>query len=165
MANVLTGIRILCGIAIAFFPAFSGWFYFLYLLGGFTDAIDGTVARKTATASDFGAKFDTVADFVFAAGVAIAVVKGISVPLWVIVWVAAIASVKLMSHLAGYIKHHRLVTVHSTLNRVCGGVVYAAPLLIGVIVSHRARALVVIGVCLLTSAAAIAEAVTILGKR
>ena len=46
MANALTGIRILCGIIILRFPAFSGCFFLFYLLGGFTDAIDGTVARK-----------------------------------------------------------------------------------------------------------------------
>ena len=62
MADIFTGLRILCGILILFFPAFSGWYYLFYLLGGFTDAIDGTVARKLGEASDFGAKFDTTAD-------------------------------------------------------------------------------------------------------
>lgn len=33
-ADLITGIRILCGILILFVPAFSGWFYVLYLLGG-----------------------------------------------------------------------------------------------------------------------------------
>ena len=27
--------------------------------------IDGTVARKTGTANDFGSKFDSIADFIF----------------------------------------------------------------------------------------------------
>ena len=47
MANILTGIRILCGLLILCFPAFSEWYYCFYLLGGFSDAIDGIVARKT----------------------------------------------------------------------------------------------------------------------
>ena len=29
--------------------------------------IDGTVARKTGTAIDFGSKFDSIADFIFVA--------------------------------------------------------------------------------------------------
>ena len=82
MANVLTGIRILCGILILCFPAFSEWFYLFYLLGGFTDAVDGTVARKTGTVSDFGSKFDTVADFIFAVAVVIKISTALYCPVW-----------------------------------------------------------------------------------
>ena len=80
MANLLTGIRILCGLLILCFPTFSKWYYSFYLIGGFTDAIDGTVARKTGSASDFGSKFDTVADFIFAAAVIIKIIRALHVP-------------------------------------------------------------------------------------
>ena len=60
MANIITGIRILCSIAILFCPVPSPAFYVLYLVAGFTDMIDGTVARKTNTVSEFGSKLDTV---------------------------------------------------------------------------------------------------------
>ena len=63
MANIITGIRILCSIALLFFPAFSPSFYALYIAAGVSDMIDGTVARKTGTASEFGSKLDTAADF------------------------------------------------------------------------------------------------------
>ena len=33
---------------------------------GLTDVMDGIIARKTNTVSDFGAKLDTGADFIFA---------------------------------------------------------------------------------------------------
>ena len=46
MANILTAIRIVCGLLITVLPAFTGWFYCFYLFGGFTDAIDETVARR-----------------------------------------------------------------------------------------------------------------------
>ena len=45
-------------------PAFSHQFYFLYLLCGFTDMIDGTIARKTKSVTTFGSGLDSVADFV-----------------------------------------------------------------------------------------------------
>ena len=45
MANILTSIRILCGVLLLRFPAFSGAFCALYLLGGLTDALDGAGAR------------------------------------------------------------------------------------------------------------------------
>ena len=41
-------------------PLTSAWFYALYLLCGLSDMIDGTVARRTSSASEFGARPDTV---------------------------------------------------------------------------------------------------------
>ena len=67
VANIITCIRIVCSVAILFCPALSIPFYVLYLIAGFTDMIDGTVARKMGTVSDFGAKLDSVADFIFVA--------------------------------------------------------------------------------------------------
>ena len=45
-ANLITGTRILCSIALLFCPAFSPLFFALYIIAGLTDMIDGTVARK-----------------------------------------------------------------------------------------------------------------------
>ena len=162
MANVLTGIRILCGLLILCFPAFSGWYYCFYMIGGFTDAIDGTVARKMGTASDFGSKFDTVADFVFTVAVVIKIIHSLYIPVWLIIWIAIIALIKIGCHLAGYIKYHEFKTVHSTLNKVCGGVLFIVPLLIGCDLAWQAKSLAVIITCILTSIAAIAEGIQIL---
>ena len=165
MANVLTGIRILCGLLILCFPAFSGWYYGLYLIGGFTDAIDGTVARKTGSASDFGSNFDTAADFIFTVAVIIKIITAIHVPVWLIIWIAIIALIKIGCHLAGYIKYHEFKTVHSVLNKVCGGIVFIVPLFIGEEFAWQAKAVVVIIICILASITAIAEGVTILGNK
>lgn len=64
MANIITAVRIVCSIALLFFPGFSPAFYTLYIVAGISDILDGTVARKTGTISEFGSKLDTVADFV-----------------------------------------------------------------------------------------------------
>ena len=50
-----------------FFPVFSILFYMLYLFCGLTDMVDGTVARKIGSASEFGVKLDSAADIVFVA--------------------------------------------------------------------------------------------------
>lgn len=165
MANLLTGIRILCGLLILCFPAFSKWYYSFYLIGGFTDAIDGTVARKTGSASDFGSKFDTVADFIFAAAVIIKIIRALHVPVWLIIWIAIIALIKIGCHLAGYIKYHEFKTVHSVLNKVCGGIAFTVPLFIGGSYAWQAKAVVIIIICILTSIAAITEGVTILADK
>ena len=48
MANIITGCRILCSIFLLFVPVLYPIFYFLYLVAGFTDMIDGTIAILAA---------------------------------------------------------------------------------------------------------------------
>lgn len=62
MANLITGGRILCSIFLLFSQLFSPAFCALYLTAGLTDILDGAVARKTQTVSEFGSQLDTVAD-------------------------------------------------------------------------------------------------------
>ena len=65
MANLITVFRIISSLLLLLVPTFSFGFYFLYLFAGFTDMMDGAVARKRNTVSEFGSTLDTVADFVF----------------------------------------------------------------------------------------------------
>ena len=58
LANIITGFRVLCSVLLMFVPTFSVRFYIAYFLCGISDMIDGTVARKTNSDSEFGAKFD-----------------------------------------------------------------------------------------------------------
>ena len=60
VANIITGSRIVLSLPLLFIPLSSVWFYALYLLCGLSDMIDGTVARRTSSASEFGARLDTV---------------------------------------------------------------------------------------------------------
>lgn len=53
MANLITGVRILCGLALLFFPAFPKWFYVFYAAGGLSDVLDGWTARRLGEVSDF----------------------------------------------------------------------------------------------------------------
>lgn len=75
MANILTTVRIICAPLILIFPAFSTQFYVFYLLGGITDAIDGTVARKLGKATAWGAKYDSAADILFALAALIRIIN------------------------------------------------------------------------------------------
>ena len=65
IANILTGYRAFGSILLLFFPAFSVEFYITYLSCGFSDMIDGTIARKTNSASKLGSQLDTIADLIF----------------------------------------------------------------------------------------------------
>lgn len=162
MANFLTSIRIVCGLLILCFPPFSKWYYILYLSGGFTDAVDGTVARRLGTETDFGAKLDTAADFIFAAAVIIKLIGAVRFPIWLLIWIAVIFAIKTVSVITGFIRHKRFVAVHSLINKVCGVAVYILPLVWGFDFPRQIKLISVVSVCLLASAASVDEFIKVL---
>ena len=95
MANAISVGRIILSIALLFVPTLSPAFYVFYILAGLTDMIDGAAARKTYTASEFGAKLDTAADFVFVIICLIKFIPFIEIPAWLYVWIAIIALIAL----------------------------------------------------------------------
>ena len=58
MANIITFLRIILSVALLFCPVFSPVFLVLYIVTGVSDMIDGLVARKTGTVSEFGSRLD-----------------------------------------------------------------------------------------------------------
>lgn len=133
MANIITGIRILCSIAILFCPVPSPAFYALYLVAGFTDMINGTVARKTNTVSEFGSKLDTVADFVFVVACLIKLLPVMDIPGWIYIWIAVIAIIKITNVVLGYVLKKEFIAVHSIINKVTGALLFILPLTLPII--------------------------------
>ena len=128
IANIITGSRIIFGIAILFVPPLSPLFYVLYGAAGLTDIIDGTVARKTNTVSDFGAKLDAIADFIFVAVCLIKLLPILDIPVWLWVWIAVIALIKIINIISVVIKYKRMIAVHSVMNKVTGALLFCLPL-------------------------------------
>ena len=128
MANIITGIRIVLSAALLFCTAFSPTFYALYIAAGFSDMIDGAVARKTGTVSAFGSKLDTIADIVFAAVCMIKMLPVLQVPVWLYIWIAVIALIKAANIAMGYIRQKEFVSVHSAMNRATGALLFVFPL-------------------------------------
>ncbi len=153
VANIITCIRIVCSVAILFCPALSIPFYVLYLIAGFTDMIDGTVARKMGTVSDFGAKLDSVADFIFVAACLIKLIPLLNFDRCIYIWIVIIALIKVINIASGFVMEQKLVVVHSIMNKVTGGLLFVFPLTISFI-EVRYSAIVV---CLVATFAAIQE--------
>ena len=57
--------------------------------------IDGTVARRTNSATQFGARLDTVSDFVFMTVALIKFVPYLHICVWLWIWIGVIAMMKL----------------------------------------------------------------------
>ena len=128
MANVITSSRILCSILLMFFPVYSLGFYILYLICGFSDMIDGTVARKTNSASEFGSRLDTVADSMFVVVCLIKLLPEMNLSIWLWIWIAVIAVIKIFNIIAGFIYKKKLIAEHTIMNKITGFLLFCYPL-------------------------------------
>ena len=133
MANLITGIRVLASVGLLFCPALSPSFFALYLLAGLTDMIDGPVARKTHTATAFGAKLDTAADILFAAVCLVKLLPVLNIPLWMFIWIGLIALIKIMNIVSGFVIRKRFVSVHTPMNKATGALLFLLPLTVSCI--------------------------------
>ena len=82
MANLITSLRILFSLILLFCQVLSPEFYLFYSLADFTDMIDGTIARKTKTVSEFGSRLDTIADFIFMIVALVKIVPVVTIELY-----------------------------------------------------------------------------------
>ena len=153
MANIITIIRILCSIAILFCPVFSMAFYSLYIAAGLSDMIDGWVARRTNTTSAFGSKLDTIADIIFVIACLFKFIPAIDIPTWLYVWIGAIALIKIINIVSGYIMQKQFVAIHSVMDKITGTLLFILPLTIS-FVDLKYSAIVV---CIIATFAAIQE--------
>ena len=128
IANIITGCRIFGSALLLFFPVFSVQFYILYLFCGFTDMVDGTIARKTNSTSNFGSRFDTVADFVFVAVSLIKILPAIQLPKFLWIWLSVIAIIKFSNIMMGIIYKKKLISLHTIMNKITGILLFLLPL-------------------------------------
>ena len=156
MANIISSCRVICGILLLFFPAFSPCFYAFYIAGGITDMLDGLIARMMHKISAFGSKLDTAADIVFMASVLFKVISSVYIPLWLWTWIAFIALIKIINVISGVVFYRHLVVEHTIMNKVTGAILFVIHLLIGCL-SVQSTAMVVIVVCIVATFSAIQE--------
>ena len=128
IANIITISRILSCIYLLLCPVFSISFYIMYLFCGITDMADGTIARKTKSISELGARLDTVADSVFVAVCFVKVLPLMQLPTWLWTWIVIIAIIKISNVVWELISNKKLVSIHTILNKVTGFILFLLPL-------------------------------------
>lgn len=128
MANILTISRIVLTLPLLCLPVLSDPFAVLYVIAGLSDMLDGAIARKTGTVSKVGAKLDTAADFVFTVVCLMKLLPIIELPLYLLIWTAVIAAIKLVNILSGFVVQRKFVTVHSILNKFIGLLLFLLPM-------------------------------------
>ena len=90
--------------------------------------IDGTIARKTKSVSELGARLDTVADSVFVAVGFVKILPLMEFPTWLWNWIVIIAIIKIGNVVWGLICNKKLVSMHTILNKVTGFLLFIFPL-------------------------------------
>ena len=158
IANILTSCRILGSILLLFCPAFSVAFYILYLFCGVSDMIDGTIARKTNSASTFGSQLDTVADLIFVAASLLRLLPAIHIPRLLWIWGGVIAFIKITNILWGYVSKKQLISLHTIMNKVTGLLLFLLPLTTSFVKLKYSG----VAVCAIASVSAIQEGIYVI---
>ena len=115
--------------------------------------IDGTIARKTKSVSELGARLDTVADSVFVAVGFVKILPLMEFPTWLWNWIVIIAIIKIGNVVWGLICNKKLVSMHTILNKVTGFLLFLFPLTLSFVEPMYSSAVV----CFMATVSAINE--------
>ena len=129
MADTITSLRIVSSVILLLFPVHSTWFLAIYSFMGMTDVLDGWIARKTGTASEFGARLDSIADLLFYSVLMLRIFPHLWQILPKTIWclVMVIVLIRLTAYGVAAVKYHRFAALHTWLNELTGAAVFLLP--------------------------------------
>ena len=132
IADMITLLRITGTMLLLVLRPLTAEFYWVYALTGLTDVLDGWIARTTKTASDFGAKLDSIADLMFYTVMLLRLFPNLWVTLPGQIWfaVVGIVVVRMAAYLTAAVKYRRFASLHTKLNKLTGIVVFLVPFLL-----------------------------------
>lgn len=129
-ANICTALRIaLCPVLLLLPDTASAAFLIVYTLCGVTDALDGYLARRSGTASTFGARLDSAADLLFYSVMLIKMFPLMLKKLPLSVWklLAATLLLHAIIYLTAALRYRRFAATHTWLNKATGLMVFLVP--------------------------------------
>lgn len=155
IADIITLFRIMGTILLLALRPLTAGFFFLYALTGLTDVLDGWIARKTKTASDFGARLDSIADLLFYTVMLFRIFPSLWNTLPVNIWyaVTVICIVRILAYLIAAVKYRRFASLHTYMNKLTGMAVFLVPFFL--VTEHAA--IFCWGVCAVAAAASLEE--------
>ncbi len=120
LPNVISILRIAGSISLLFCDV-KGWpFWTIYVLCGFSDILDGWMARKLHAESKTGAILDSVADIVFVICCAVRLLQMVEIPLWLWIWAGVIVLIKIVNQISALIVCKRFCFPHTWANKLTG---------------------------------------------
>ena len=106
-------------------------FWELYVIAGTTDMLDGFLARRWGVESKFGAKLDSLADFVFVLAVGYKLFPWLKLPTALWMMIGLIAMVKASNAISSYVVKRRIIFPHTKANKLTGFLLFIGMMAIG----------------------------------
>ncbi|WP_459481162.1 CDP-alcohol phosphatidyltransferase family protein [Clostridium saccharoperbutylacetonicum] len=128
--NFISVSRIFFSLALILVKPLSSAFYIIYIICGFSDIMDGFIARKTGTASAFGAKLDSVADMIMIGVLFFLFYPIIKPKIEIIICVILIGTIRLIAMIVALKKYKTFASIHTYGNKITGIILFLFPILI-----------------------------------
>ena len=106
-------------------------FWVLYAIAGMTDMLDGFLARRWGVESKFGARLDSLADFVYVLTVGYKLFPWLKLPTALWMMIGVIALVKVSNALSSYVVKHKIAFLHTKANKLTGFLLFIGMMAIG----------------------------------
>ncbi|MBP5339006.1 MAG: CDP-alcohol phosphatidyltransferase family protein [Prevotella sp.] len=124
--NLLSTSRIALCLPLLLVDAMTVLFWVLYLIAGITDMLDGFLARRWGVESKFGARLDSLADFVFVIAVGYKLFPYLNLPTALWTMIGLIAMVKVSNAVSSMVKF-----LHTKANKLTGFLLFIGMMAIG----------------------------------
>lgn len=95
--------------------------------------MDGFLARRFDVCTEHGRILDSVCDIILVIVLVLSLINRICWEWWMVLWIVAIACVRITAFLIGTHKRHSAAFIHSSLNRLAGLAVFSTPFLLSVL--------------------------------
>ena len=105
LPNIITLLRVVGALGLLLCNATDIVFWGLYCLCGFSDIIDGFLARKFKCATKAGALLDSLADICFVGCCAWKLLPLLSLPQWLWIWAGIIVVTKIANHILALVMY------------------------------------------------------------
>ena len=129
--NILSASRIALCLPLLLVDAMTVLFWGLYVIVGTTDILDGYLARRWGVESKFGARLDSLADFVFVLAVGYKLFPWLKLPAVLWMMIGLIALVKIVNVVSAYRVKRKMVFLHTKANKLTGVLLFIGMMTIG----------------------------------
>ena len=129
--DLLSMSRIVLCLPLLLVDAMTIPFWVIYLIAGLTDMLDGFLARRWDVESKFGARLDSLADFVFVIAVGYKLFPYLKLPTALWMMIGLIALVKTANAISSYMVKHRIEFLHTKANKLTGFLLFIGVMTIG----------------------------------
>lgn len=127
LANAVTAVRIVGACVLLALAPLSAAYLAVYALCGASDVLDGWLARRTGTASTFGAQLDSAADTLFVLAILASLLPGAGLAGWLWLWIGLVAGIKVAALLMGFARFRTYASLHTYANKLAGLALFALP--------------------------------------